>query len=114
MAKKTTKRTYTSESHYPLVKVLAFWSVIISGVLNLVSVIIAILDKIFENDNWAWARQLQGVFSLISSLALFCAIWLAGWDYVKTKSQAWRTVFIIFFVIALLGMLGVNVFGWLV
>ncbi len=110
MAKKKTKTTSTSTSNYSLVKVCAFWGIVLAGIAGLISFILNVLGKC--GVTIAWGGKVAGACNLISTIALFISAWLAAWDYVKYKSQGWKVVFWVFFVLALLGVLGIGIWTW--
>ncbi len=45
MAKKKTRTTTTSTSNYSLVKVCAFWGIILAGIAGLISFMLNLLNK---------------------------------------------------------------------
>lgn len=110
MAKKRTTTTYTTTtSNYPIVKATAFWGIIISGIVGLINFIISILVKfdIIKGAGGVVGRVLSAM-NLIAQIALFISVFLAGWAHSRGKSQVWRTLFWVFVVLAILGILGVN------
>lgn len=112
MAKKKTKTTNTtSNSNYSLVKVCAFWGVVLAGVAGLVTFILRLLQLI--EVSIGWGSKVAGACSFIAQLALFVSAWLAAWDYVKYKSQGWRITFWVFFVLGILGIVGLGINSWL-
>lgn len=114
MAKKKTKTTTTTtSSNYSLVKACAFWALILAGISQLISFILQLCYKIFSekvNSGLGWLGKLSSVCSLISQIALFFTVFLAAWDYVRGKSQGWRTVYWVFLVISILGFVGFQIF----
>ncbi|MDE6691127.1 MAG: hypothetical protein K2K04_04070 [Clostridia bacterium] len=110
MAKKKTRTTTTSTSNYSLVKVCAFWGIVLAGIAGLISFILNVLGKC--GVTIAWGGKVAGACNLISTIALFISAWLAAWDYVKGKSQTWKVIFWVFFVLALLGVLGIGIWSW--
>ena len=114
MAKKTTKTktTTTTNGNYYWVKVTAFWGLIIAGIVGIINFIITMLVKLeIITGAGATLGRLIGVMSLIASLAFFISAFLAGYAYSKGKPKAWRVLFWVFAVLALLGILGVNIIG---
>ncbi len=110
MAKKKTNNSSTSTSNYSLVKVCAFWGVVLAGIAGLVSFILNLLGKC--DVHIGWGNKVAGACSLIAQIALFVSAWLAAWDYVKYKSQGWRIIFWVFFVLGLLGLVGLGLGTW--
>ena len=109
MAKKTTT---TTTSNYPVVKLTAFWGIIISGVASLVALTFQLLCRF----NWDWLSKaaaplgtIAGIMQIIASIALFISAFLAGWSHSRGKSKVWKILFWIFSILALLGILGVNI-----
>ncbi len=109
MAKKRTTTT-TSSGNYSLVKVCAFWGIVLAGIAGLVSFILNLLAKCKVYIEWG--GKVAGACNMVATIALFIAAWLAAWDYVKHKSQSWKIVFWVFFVLALLGVLGIGIWSW--
>lgn len=109
MAKKRTTTTTTS-SNYSLVKVCAFWSILLAGIAGLISFILNLLGKCGVHIDWG--NKIAGACNMISSIALFITAWLAAWDYVKYKSKTWKIIFWVLFVFALLGLLGIGIWTW--
>lgn len=110
MAKKRTRTTTTSSGNYPLVKICAFWGVVLAGVAGLVSFILNLLAKCGVTIEWG--GKVAGACSFIAQIALFVSAWLAAWDYVKYKSYGWRVVFWVFFVLGILGLVGLGIGSW--
>lgn len=113
MAKKKTKTTTTTtSSNYYWVKVTAFWGLIIAGIVGIVNFIISLLVKLeIISGAGSTLGRMIGVMGLISQLAFFISAFLAGYAHSRGKSQGWRITFWIFAVLALLGILGVNILG---
>ncbi|MDE6075533.1 MAG: hypothetical protein K2G26_03765 [Clostridia bacterium] len=109
MAKRRTTTT-TSSSNYSLVKVCAFWGVVLAGVAGLISFVFSILEKC--GVIVTWGSKVSGACSFIAQIALFISAWLAAWDYVKYKSKGWRVVFWVFFVLGILGLVGLGIASW--
>ena len=107
MAKRTTT---TTTSNYPIVKLTAFWGIIISGIASLVTFIIRCLVK-WELISGAGSavNTVIGVMNLIANLALFISVFLAAYAHSKSVSKVWRTLFWVFAIIALLSILGFNI-----
>lgn len=114
MAKRTTRRTTTttSTSHYSLVKPTAFWGIIISGIVGLILLIVKALvaAKIITGAG-STVGTVINIMNLIANLALFVSVFLAAYDYSRSKNQTWRTLFWIFSVLAFLSILGFNIIG---
>lgn len=114
MAKKRT--TTSSTSNYSLVRVCAFWSLVLAGVAEFISFILQLCYKIFSekvNRGLGWLSSISGVCSLIAKIALFITVWLAAWDYVKGKGKNWRIVYWVFLVLSILGFVGFGISMWL-
>lgn len=111
MAKKSTRTTTTSgTSNYSLVKVCAFWGVVLSGIAGLISFMLKLLQIIGVEIKWG--GKVSGACSLIAQIALFISAWLAAWDYVKFKSRGWKIVFWVFLVLGILGLVGLGINSW--
>lgn len=107
MAKKSTKnRTVIYSGHYPLVKVCAFWGVVLAGVAGLISFILKLLEVC--GVIITWGSKVSGACSMIAQIALFISAWLAAYDYVRNKPKAWKTVYIVFLVLGILGLVGLG------
>lgn len=110
MAKKTNKTTTTS-SNYSLVKTCAFWGLVLAGIASLLVFIFAMLAKF--GAHFDWAGKVTGACSLIAQIALYVSAWLAAWDYAKYKNKTFKALFWVFFVLSLLGLVGLGVNSWL-
>ena len=114
MAKKKTTRTTTTTttttSNYHIVKLTAFWGIIIAGIVSLVTLVIKLLivTKIITGAG-STVNTIVNVFKLISDLALFVSVFLAGLAHSRSQTKTWRTLFIVFAVLAFLGILGLNI-----
>lgn len=112
MAKKSTKnKTVVYSGHYPLVKVCAFWGVILAGIAGLISFILEVLALC--DITIGWGSRLSGGCSMIAQIALFISAWLAAYDYVRNKPKAWKTVYIVFLVLGVLGLVGLGLNSFL-
>ncbi len=112
MAKRTRRTTTTSTSNYSLVKPLAFWGIIISGIVGLITLIIKLLVacKVITGAGSAVGTVIN-IMNLIANLALFISVFLAAYDYSRGKDRTWRTLFWIFSILAFLSILGFNIIG---
>lgn len=107
MAKNSTKnKTVVYSGHYPLVKVCAFWGVVFAGIAGLISFILEVLALC--DVHIGWGAKLSGACSMIAQIALFISAWLAAYDYVRNKPKAWKTVYIVFLVLGILGLVGLG------
>ncbi len=113
MTKKTTKTTTTAtSSNYHWVKVTAFWGLIIAGIVGIINFVISLLVKLeLISGVGSTLGRVINVMSLISELAFFISVFLAGYAHSRSKSKGWRIAFWVFAVMALLGILGVNILG---
>lgn len=103
------KRNNTSSSssgNYSLVKTCAFWGVVLSGIAGLITFILNLLEKC--GVTISWGSRLSGICSLIAQIALFISVWLAAYDYVRNKGKGWRTVYWIFLILGILGLVGLG------
>lgn len=113
MAKKSTKKTTsTTTNNYAVVKPLAFWGIIISGIAGLITLIIKVLIacKLITGAGSA-VNSIIGILNLIANLALFISVFLAAYAYSRGKSKTWQTLFWVFSVLAFLSLLGFNIFS---
>ncbi|MDE7379625.1 MAG: hypothetical protein K2N14_01110 [Clostridia bacterium] len=108
MAKKS--KNTNSTSNYSLVKVCAFWGLILAGIAGLISFMLYLLGvcKI----TIAWGGKVAGACSLIAQIALYISAWLAAWDFAKNKNQTYRILFWVFFILSLLGLVGLGIGTW--
>lgn len=107
MAKKSTKTTTTSStSNYTLVKTCAFWGLLLAGIAGVISFILKLLAKL--EITIGWGSRISGICSLVSQVAAFIGIWLAAWDYVKNKGKTWKILFLVFFILSLLSLVGLG------
>ncbi len=109
MAKKSTtskKTTTVYAGHYSLVKVCAFWGVVLAGVAGLISFILKLLEAC--GVIITWGSKVSGACSMVAQLALFISAWLAAYDYVRNKPKAWKTVYIVFLILGILGLVGLG------
>ena len=111
MAKKTRTTTTSSTSNYSLVKTCAFWGLILAGIAGLISFMLHLLG--ICGVTISWGGKVAGACSLVAQIAIYISVWLAAWDYAKNKSQAFRILFWIFFVLSLLGLVGLGIGSWL-
>lgn len=110
MAKKNrSTTTTTTTSNYPIIKATAFWGIIISGIVGIINFIISIFVRLgVISGAGGTLGSILGVMNLIASLALFISVFLAAWAHSKGKTKVWRTLFWVFAILAILGLLGVN------
>ncbi len=114
MAKKQQKKTTTTTttSNYHWVKVTAFWGLIIAGIVGIINFIISLLVKLeIITGAGSTLGRIIGVLGLISQLAFFVCVVLAAYAHSRSMSKGWRIAFWVFAVMALLGILGVNILG---
>lgn len=114
MAKKktTARKTY---AEYPISKPLAFWGIIISGIASLISLIIHMFIKFgIISGAGPVLNSMLGVMNIIANLALFISVFLVAYPYAMGRNKTLRILFWIFSVIAFLGLIGVNVFSYLI
>lgn len=106
------KRTSRTVTNYSIVQFTAFWGIIISGIVSLVTFIIRALVKwnVIKGAGSAVNTALS-VMTLIANLALFVSAFLAAYGYSFTKSKTWRILFWVFAVLAFLSILGFNILG---
>lgn len=107
MAKKSKEPT----TNYGIVKATAFWGIIISGIVGLVSLVLKVLQKIDVLNLTGPVATVLNVFSLIANLALFVSVFLAAYAHSKSKTKTFRILFWIFSILAFLSILGVNILG---
>ena len=105
MAKKSNETT----TNYGIIKVTAFWGIIISGFVSFVTFILRIIEAC--GVSLGAAGRVVGVFNLIANLALFVSVFLAAYAHSKSKSKKFRILFWIFSIMALLSILGFNILG---
>lgn len=105
MSKKSNEPT----TNYGIVKITAFWGIIISGFVGLISLVLQILQKC--GINLGAVASLVSIFSLIANIALFISVFLAAWAHSKSKGKTMRVLFWVFSVLAFLSILGVNILG---
>ncbi len=107
MAKKTTtNKKVVYYGHYPLVKICAFWGVILAGVAGLLSFILNLL--LLLEITIGWANKVCNACNMIAQIALFISAWLAAYDYVSDKRKSWKIVYIVFLVLGILGLVGLG------
>ncbi len=111
MAKKKTTTTTSTSSNYSLVKTCAFFGLVLAGVAGIITFILNLLGKCGVHIDWG--NRVSGVCSLISQIAVFIAVWLAAWDYVKNKGKTWKILYLVFFILSLLGLVGFGIGSWL-
>lgn len=109
--KKKTNTTTTTTSNYPLVKTLAFWGLILAGIASLLTFIFALLGKL--GAHFDWAGRVTGACSLVAQIAIYISVWLAAWSFARGKGQTYRILFWVFFVLSLLGLVGLGLNTWL-
>lgn len=114
MAKKNKSNSSETITNYQVVKATAFWGIIIAGIAGLIGFVFRILTI----PDWEWLKKafsplntVANVMNLVSSIALFISVFLAGWAHSKSKNKTWRILFWVFAILALLGLLGVNILG---
>ncbi|MGN1060807.1 MAG: hypothetical protein ACI4QN_03655 [Candidatus Coproplasma sp.] len=106
MAKKRT--TTSTTSNYSIVKVCSFVGLVLAGLAGLISFILWLLSKL--GVTISWGNRVCSICNLLSQIALFVTVWLAAWDYVKSKKKVWRIIYFIFLVFGILGLFGLNFF----
>ncbi len=107
MAKKSTNNGGSSSSNYSIVKLCAFFGLLLAGIAGVISFILNLLAKL--QITIGWGGKVSGMCSLISQIAVFIAVWLAAWDYVKNKGKTWKVLFLIFFILSILGIVGIGI-----
>lgn len=110
MAKKKTT-TSSSSSNYSLVKVCAFWGIVLAGVAGVITFILRLLQLI--EVSIGWGSRVANACSFIAQIALFISAWLAAWDFVKGKGRNWKIVYWVFFILGILGLVGFGINTWL-
>ncbi len=105
MAKKSNETT----TNYSIIKVTAFWGIIISGFVSLITFVLRIVARC--GISLGGAGRLISIFNLIANLALFVSVFLAAYAHSKGKSKTFRILFWIFSIMALLSILGINILG---
>lgn len=109
MAKKKTTTT-TTTSNYTLVKTCAFWGLVLAGIAGLISFMLYLLGVC--GVTIAWGGRVAGACSLIAQIAIYISVWLAAWDFAKNKNTTFRVLFWVFFVLSLLGLVGLGIGSW--
>ena len=104
MAKKKTRTTTTSTGNYYWVKATAFWGIIIAGIAGIIMFMLKLLD--ICGITISWGNRIANILSLISQIAILISVFLAGFAHSRGKSKAWKIVFWIFVVLAVLGLFG--------
>lgn len=84
-----------------LMSMLAFVALILTAAIQVVVFSVGLFDK---NINLQW-------LSFIANIMLTAAVIWFAWQYVKDLSTFWKVVYIVVAVLAILGALGVTVFG---
>jgi hypothetical protein len=102
MAKKT--NSTSSGSNYSLVKLCAFVGIILTAVAGLISFILNVLGKC--GITISWGTKISGICTLVSLIALYITVWLAAYDYVKTKSKTWKIIYFVLLLLCILGLFG--------
>lgn len=102
----------TFTNSYSIIKLTAFWGIIISGISSLTTLIIRslIAANIIEGAG-ATVNTVIGIMNLIANLALFISVFLAAYAHSKGKAKVWKIMFWVFSVLSLLSILGFNVLG---
>lgn len=108
MSQKSNKSNRPS-TNYGVIKATAFWGIIISGIVSLITFIIRIIEKC--GISLGKASALLGVFNLIANLALFVSVFLAAYAHSREKTKTFRILFWVFSILALLSILGFNILG---
>lgn len=109
MAKKTKKST-TNTGNYGVIKVTAFWGIIISGISGFTTFIIQSLIKLnIINGAGSALNSAIGIMNLIANISLFVSVFLAAYAHANTKTKTWKILFWVFSVLAFLAILGFNV-----
>ncbi len=105
MSKKSNEPT----TNYGIVKVTAFWGIIISGIAGIITFIIQCLIRwnVIGSAGAVMGRVI-GVMNLIANIALFVSVFLAAYAHSKSKTKVFRALFWVFSVLAFLGILGIN------
>jgi hypothetical protein len=105
MAKRD-RETSSSNGNYSLVKVCAFWGVVLAGIAGLITFILNLLEKC--GVTISWGSSVSGVCSLIAQIALYVSVWLAAYDFVRYKSKGWKIVYLVFLILGILGLFGIG------
>lgn len=106
MSKKSNEPT----TNYGIVKVTAFWGIIISGIAGIITFVIQCLIRWnVIGSAGAVMGTVISVMNLIANIALFVSVFLAAYAHSKSKTKVFRVLFWIFSILTLLGILGFNV-----
>lgn len=109
MAKKTSKSSNVT-TNYGVIKVTAFWGIIISGIAGIITFVFKCLVRwnVVGGAGTALAT-LVGVLNLIANLSLFVCVFLAAYAHSKGQKKLFRILFWVFAVLTLLSILGFNI-----
>jgi hypothetical protein len=105
MAKRNNNNS-SSNGNYSLVKICAFWGVVLSGIAGLITFTLNLLEKCGVHIDWG--SRLSGVCSMIAQIALYISVWLAAYDFVRFKGKTWRIIYFVFLILGILGLVGLG------
>lgn len=104
-------KTKNSNGNYSAVKSFAFWGLVLSGVAGLISFIFSLLAKL--QIYVGWGGRVSGICSLVAQVAFLLCVGIAAWDYVRNRARAWKTIYAVALVLAILGVIGLGIYTWL-
>ncbi len=110
MAKRQKNRNTTGTSENSLINTCAFWGLVLAGVAGLISFMLYLLGVC--GVTIAWGNKVAGACSMIAQLAIYIAVWLAAWRFARGKGQTFGILFWVFFVLSLLGLVGLGIGSW--
>ncbi len=110
MAKRN-KTKASSNGNYASVKLFAFWGLALSGVAGLISFIFSLLAKL--QIYVGWSGRVAGICSLVAQVALLLGVGIAAWDYVRNRARAWKIIYMVALILAILGVVGLGIYAWI-
>ncbi len=104
---KTTKRTTTTTSGTnDIVKICAYWGLVISAIAAILNFVFRLLCKL--DINFSLLSKIAGICSTVSQIALIVGIVIPAYRYCHGKKAVYRAFFWVAIIFIILGLVGFN------
>ncbi len=102
--------TQGTPSGYGLVKLCAFWGLVVSGIASCLAFIFAILKKC--GIEFTGLQRVITVCSTVAQIAIGIAAIIAGFHYLRGKSKVLKAFYWIAVILFILGLVGINIYNF--
>lgn len=104
--KKTTTTTTSSTSNYSIVKLCAYWGLVIAAIAALLIFVFRILA--ICGVTISWSGRLVSVCSTVAQIALLIAVLIPAYNYSRGKNAVYKAFFWVAVILIVLGLVGIN------